>query len=131
LIRWQDLQPLVKDLVWFCWPEATLERIKSGLRSSLPRVVPSIVVHTPIKLKPEKGSKQRPWASSRLEQDRRTFSQSRLFVFVLAHNLFGPGFDARVLDTFLLWPMPMKAEENQFVLSATYKAARVLFPELS
>jgi len=61
-------------------------------------------IGTPIKLKPEKGSKRRAAACSRLEHqnDGRSFSLRGSSCFVSAHNFFGPGLAAWLLDTFLL-----------------------------
>jgi hypothetical protein len=86
---------------------------------------------TPIKLKPEKGSKQRgrgrPQGS---HKEGRSLRLRGFSCFVLAHNLVGPGFAAGLLGTYLLRPMPVKAEKNQFFLPAAYKAAHVLIPKL-
>ena len=86
---------------------------------------------TPIKLKAEKGSKQRGRGLAQgSHKEGRSFGLRGISCFVLANNLVGPGFAAGLVGTCLLRPMTVKAEENQFFLPAACKAAHVLFPEL-
>jgi hypothetical protein len=88
--------------------------------------------HTPSSLSLRKAqNSDRGHAQGSKKRKGRLLSLRGFSCFVLAHNFCGPGFAAWLLGTCLLRPMTVKAEENQFFLSAAYIAARVLFPELS
>jgi len=75
----------------------------------------------PIKLKPQKGSKQRAVGvlKARTKKDGRSLSLHGFPWFVLAHNLFGPRVAAGLLVTRQFRPMTVKGEENQFFSPAT------------